>query len=202
MVTIKDLGAVRTRKIESRPVVRTPEPERSFLIRSGSFTEESMTESEYEVAAGELDRIEKATLEKELDASYTAVEAAQILNTTPAVLKHSAEEGELYAFLADDELYLPKWQFLNDELIFSLKDLISVIPEEWAPYRVRIFMEHSETLAIPTDSFKLTGDYAALDLKHVRVTARLTPVEIMSSIGRLDLVQDIIHSIQQYEMYR
>lgn len=202
MVTIKDLGAVRTRKIEPRSVKRTPEPERSFLIESGTFTEESLTETENRVAAGELDRVEKATLQNELDASYTAVEAAQLLNTTPAVLKHSAEQGELYAFFADDELYIPKWQFLNNELVFLLQDLLSVIPEDWAPYRVRIFMENSETLNIPVSSFKLTGDYAALELDKVRVTVQLTPVEIVSNIGRLELVQDIIHRIQQYEMYR
>lgn len=202
MVTLKDLGAVRTRKVEPRPVERLSESERAFLIRSGSFTEESLTKAENDVAAGKLELAEKATLEKELDAAYTVVETAQLLNATPAVLKHSAEEGELYAFLADDELYFPKWQFVNGELIFLLRELISVIPEDWSLIQVRNFMERSATLTIPADSFKLTGDYAALDLKHVRVTASLTPVEIMSSIGRLDLVQEIIHGIQQYEMYR
>lgn len=200
MVKIKDLGAVRTRNVEPKPIVHPlSEEERAFLgrdLEASGVNRASHDVTEYSIPP-ELD-----VRFTDLKTAYTAVEAAQLLNTTPAVLKHSAEEGELYAFFADGELYLPKWQFLNGELLFTLKDLISVIPEEWAPYRVRIFMEQSETLEIPSSSFKLTGDYAALDIAEVRATVQLTPVEIMSTIGRIDLVQEIIDGILQYEMYR
>ncbi|PCN48782.1 hypothetical protein Csp2054_04145 [Curtobacterium sp. 'Ferrero'] len=127
----------------------TPDEEEA-LIEAAFGTRERYEAAKAAVARGELDAIERRSWQRGLSASLTLEEAADWLDTgTGRVLTHLAL-GDLFAFVCDDELLFPAWQFTDDPDQPSLNymsSLVRAFDEDMHPTSILGFMTtpHSYT---------------------------------------------------------
>lgn len=88
--------------------------EEDALIESAFGTRERYEAAKAAVARGELAAAERRSWQRAMSASLTLEEAADWLDAgTARVLTHLAS-GDLFAFVCDDELRFPAWQFTDD----------------------------------------------------------------------------------------
>ncbi|MGY2898424.1 hypothetical protein ACVKXF_001047 [Curtobacterium sp. PvP017] len=127
----------------------TPDEEEA-LIEAAFGTRERYEAAKAAVARGELDAIERRSWQRGLSASLTLEEAADWLDTgTGRVLTHLAF-GDLFAFVCDDELRFPAWQFTDDPdnpVLDYLSRLVRAFDDDMHPTSILGFMTtpHSYT---------------------------------------------------------
>ncbi|WP_182045209.1 hypothetical protein [Curtobacterium sp. ME26] len=124
--------------------------EEEALIEAAFGTRERYEAAKAAVARGELDAIERRSWQRGLSASLTLEEAADWLDTgTGRVLTHLAF-GDLFAFVCDDELRFPAWQFTDDPdnpVLDYLSRLVRAFDDDMHPTSILGFMTtpHSYT---------------------------------------------------------
>lgn len=84
------------------------------LVESSVFTSESLAAAQARVARGELSQAIQRTWQEAIDNSLTQFEVAKRLGIGLAKLRWMLSIGDLFAFVANDELRFPAWQFPAD----------------------------------------------------------------------------------------
>ena len=117
--------------------------EEEALIESAFRTRERYKAANAAVARGELDAIERRSWQEGLSAALTLEEAADWLGSgTGRVLTHLAF-GDLLAFVCDDELRFPAWQFTDDPnhpVLDHLSALVGAFDDDMHPTSILGFM--------------------------------------------------------------
>lgn len=103
----------------------TPEQERIFIKTYGSERYEA---AKRRVARGELDANIRRTRSNGLSAALTVDEAAGWIGTGTGRVLSDIRLGDLFAFVCDDELRLPAWQFTANPAAPTLRHLSRLIP--------------------------------------------------------------------------
>ncbi|WIB34414.1 hypothetical protein [Curtobacterium sp. MCSS17_005] len=88
--------------------------DREFLTTSSTHSRDEWAAAEAEVARGELDDLERRTDHEAISASLSVDEAADWLNVGTGRVLTDLAFGDLFAFVCDDELLFPAWQFTDD----------------------------------------------------------------------------------------
>ncbi|WP_144803660.1 hypothetical protein [Curtobacterium sp. BH-2-1-1] len=127
----------------------TPDEEEA-LIEAAFGTQERYEAAKAAVARGELDAIERRSWERGLSAALTLEEAADWLDTGTGRVLTDLAFGDLFAFVCDDELLFPAWQFTDDPDQPSLNymsSLVRAFDEDMHPTSILSFMTtpHSYT---------------------------------------------------------
>lgn len=91
----------------------TPDEEEA-LIEAAFGTRERYEVAKAAVARGELDAAERRSWQRGLSASLTLEEVADWLDAGTARVLTYLACGDLFAFVCDDELRFPAWQFTNE----------------------------------------------------------------------------------------
>lgn len=125
-----------------------PEQERIFIRAYGS---ERYEDAKRRVAGGELDASIRRTRSNGLSAALTVHEAAEWIGTGTGLVLADVHIGDLFAFVCDDELRLPAWQFTADPdapTLRYLSRLISHFEPDEHPATILGFMTtpHDDTL--------------------------------------------------------
>ncbi|PYY65525.1 hypothetical protein DEJ30_00170 [Curtobacterium sp. MCPF17_003] len=109
------------------------------------------------MARGDLAALERSVRQSALDATITFDEAADWLEVGSARILARLASGELFAFVADDEMLFPAWQFTDDPerpVLDQLSTLIEAFDDDMHPTAILGFMTtpHSSTQidGIPT----------------------------------------------------
>ena len=120
----------------------TPDEE-DALIESAFGTRQRYEAAKSAVARGELDAAERRSWQRGMSASLTLEEAADWLDTgTARVLTHLVS-GNLFAFVCDDELRFPAWQFTDDPnhpVLDHLSTLAGAFDNDMHPTSILGFM--------------------------------------------------------------
>lgn len=128
-----------------QPVIpnRLTEAEKRFLIESGTFTPETLAETEAEVDRGslQLDAIE-GWLSHLLD-TISLNDAAAFLGMAEDEVAGLVEEGRLYAEMVCERLRFPHWQFdvsKPGKVLPHLPEVIQAVSSDWQARSVAAFM--------------------------------------------------------------
>lgn len=127
----------------------TPDEE-GVLIEAVFVTRERYEAAKAAVARGELDALERRSWQRGLSASLTLEQAADWLDTGTGRVLTDLAFGDLFAFVCDDELLFPTWQFIDDPDQPSLNymtSLVGAIDDDMHPTSILGFMTtpHSYT---------------------------------------------------------
>jgi len=101
--------------------------EEDVLINAAFGTRERYEMANAAVARGELDASERRDRQEGLSASLTLEEAADWLDTGAGPVFTYLASGDLFAFVCDDELLFPAWQFTDDPAQPSLNYMSSLV---------------------------------------------------------------------------
>lgn len=88
--------------------------EEEALIEAAFGTWERYEAAKGAVARGELDAIERRSWQRGLSAALTLEEAADWLDAGTGRVLTDLALGDMFAFVCDDELLFPAWQFTDD----------------------------------------------------------------------------------------
>ncbi|PYY34479.1 hypothetical protein DEJ32_14830 [Curtobacterium sp. MCPF17_046] len=110
------------------------------------------------MARGDLDALERSVRQSALNAAITFEEASDWLKVGTARVLARLASGDLFAFVADNELLFPAWQFTDDPgrpVLHQLSTLIEAFDDDMHPASILGFMTtpHSSTRidGIPID---------------------------------------------------
>lgn len=120
------------------------------LVESGVFTPESLAATQARVARGELSEAIQRTWQEASDNSLTQFEVAKRLGIGRAKLRWMLSIGDLFAFVANDELRFPTWQFTADPaqpVLPHLSRLVENFEDSLSPASILGFMTtpHGDT---------------------------------------------------------
>ena len=140
----------------------------AFLIESGTFTPESLAETQASIARGELAELERKTRLEGINASLSAEEVAMKLGVDIAQVHHRQAEGTLFAFTAEGECRYPTWQFTGhprQPVLPGLARVVSAFPDDMHPAGILGFMSTPQSSArihgvpmTPVDWLRQGGD--------------------------------------------
>jgi hypothetical protein len=85
-----------------------------FLLNHGGWTREEYDDAVAAVARGELADLERRTRQEALSATLTIDEAATWLGVGTGRVTVMLYLGDLFAFVCNDELRFPAWQFTSE----------------------------------------------------------------------------------------
>lgn len=120
----------------------TPDEE-DALIESAFGTRERYEAAKAAVARGELAAAERRSWQRAMSASLTLEEAADWLNDGTARVLTNLAFGDLFAFVCDDELRFPAWQFTDDPnqpVLDHLSTLVGAFDDDMHPTSILGFM--------------------------------------------------------------
>lgn len=120
----------------------TPDEE-EVLIESAFRTRERYEAAKAAVARGELDAAERRSWQRGMSASLTLEEAADWLDAGTARVLTNLAFGDLFAFVCDDELRFPAWQFTDDPnhpVLDHLSTLVGAFDDDMHPTSILGFM--------------------------------------------------------------
>jgi hypothetical protein len=127
----------------------TPDEE-DVLIDAAFGTRERYETAKAAVARGELDAIERRSSQRGLSAALTFEEAADWLDVGTGRVLTQLAFGDLFAFVCDDELLFPAWQFTDDpdQPSLNMTSLVGAFDDDMHPTSILGFMTtpHSYTL--------------------------------------------------------
>lgn len=166
------LQEVRTTLTEAHTADQTlTEAQRSFLISSGSMTEERMQAAEKAAAEGVVERSAVRAHLETLQDTLTGADVAQMLGIDESRVRHRASKGGLYSFKSGNRNLYPRWQFgMDSKPLPGLKKVLAAIPESMHPARVRAIMTHErdglwidDAMLSPRDWLLSGGDVAKVE---------------------------------------
>ncbi|MCK2022664.1 hypothetical protein KZC52_07000 [Microbacterium sp. kSW2-24] len=129
---------------------------RAFLIESGDFTLQELTETEERVARGELRELEDQTCLETIAASYSESEVAERLGLSIYEVQDRARIGTIYSFAVEGFAVYPKWQFSDqtrDGLLPHLAHVLASLIDGWDPASVQGFM------TVPKEDLTYRGEW-------------------------------------------
>ncbi len=155
------------------------------LVRSGALSAERLAELEKRVGSGELARIERETRLGAITRTLSADQVGERLGGLSASrVRHRQNDNLLYAFLAGKSRRYPLWQFIGDQVVPGLAEVIPHFLEGWQPASIEGFMTTpQEDLPSGLD------DVASGD------EGRMTPVEWLAGGGDPAAVVGILDRI-------
>ena len=104
----------------------TPDEE-DALIESAFGTRQRYEAAKAAVARGDLDAAARRSWQRSMSASLTLEEAADWLDVGTGRVLTDLAFGDLFAFVCDDELLFPAWQFTDDPDQPSLNYMSSLV---------------------------------------------------------------------------
>ncbi|MBC7593060.1 MAG: hypothetical protein H7288_03845 [Kineosporiaceae bacterium] len=119
------------------------EDQAAFLIESGTFTAESLAETEASVARGDLAELERKTRLEAITASLGAAEVAAKLGIDTSRVRHRQAKDGLYAFMAGGRRRYPTWQFTpakSQPVLPGIAAVIRSFPEDMHPASIQNIM--------------------------------------------------------------
>lgn len=162
----RDFGAPEPTPDRHLPA-RTSESD-AVLVEAGVFTPDVLSSLNARVARGELERSIQRTRRQAIDASLTQFALAKRLGIGLAKLRWMLSVGDLFAFVADDELRFPAWQFTDDPahpVLPHLSRLVEAFGDGLQPASILGFMTtpHGVTriegqVATPIEWLEAGGD--------------------------------------------
>ena len=160
----------------SREARRT-EDEGRFLIESGVFTAEELTETRARVDRGSLQVGAAGTRLLDLFATRSIDDVARFLGWSEEAVLIAVAEGRLYAFEVSCRLRFPTWQFnigSPEKVLPGLTEIIKIVTPRWDAHSVAAFM------ATPQASLVSVG--------------RKTPIEWLRDGGDIKEVEAIVEA--------
>lgn len=155
------------------------------LIRSGALSAERLADLEKRVDSGELARIERETRLGAISRALTAEQVGKRLGGLSASrVRHRQNDNLLYAFLAGKSRRYPLWQFIDDQVVPGLTEVIPHFIDGWQPATVEGFMTTPQA-----DLHSGLADPASED------EGRMTPVEWLAGGGDPAAVVEILERI-------
>ena len=124
--------------------------EEQAILESLPWTHEQYKAARSAVARGDLDALERSVRQSALNAALTFEEASDWLEVGTARMLARLASGDLFAFVADDEILFPAWQFTDDPdrpVLHQLSTLIEAFDDDMHPASILGFMTtpHSST---------------------------------------------------------
>lgn len=142
----------RKRQLPSRPARQLTAEEAAFFVSSRSITQAQLDDSQARIARGDLRRLERRTERSAIEEATTPRHAASLLG-----LEHDglvAFNGDLFAFVANGELWFPRWQFTgvaSRPVIPALQELTNAFEDDMHPASILGFM------TTPQDDARIDG---------------------------------------------
>ncbi|WP_146240297.1 hypothetical protein [Curtobacterium sp. MCSS17_008] len=120
------------------------------ILESLPWTHEQYEAARSAVARGELDALERSVRRSAMNAAITYKEVSDRLEVGTARILARLASGDLFAFVSDDEMLFPTWQFTNDPdrpVLNQLSTLIEAFDDDMHPASILGFMTtpHSST---------------------------------------------------------
>jgi hypothetical protein len=120
------------------------------ILESLPWTHEQYEAARTAVARGDLDALERSVRHSALNAAITVEDASDWLEVGTVRILARLASGDLFAFVADDELLFPAWQFTDDPdrpVLHQLSTLIEAFDDDMHPASILGFMTtpHSST---------------------------------------------------------
>jgi hypothetical protein len=120
-----------------RPTSSSLSPDQiRYLVDSGAFTGDELSEVQASVAGGNLTEAEQRTRLSAVTESLSAAEVATLLGIDQSRVRHRQAKGNLYAFTTGGKRRYPSWQFTYDTrqpVIPSLTTIIDAFPSDMHP---------------------------------------------------------------------
>lgn len=143
------------------------------LVRSGALSAERLAELEKRVGAGELATIERETRLGAITRTLTADQVGERLGGLSASrVRHRQNDNLLYAFLAGKSRRYPLWQFIDDQVVPGLAEVVPHFLDGWQPASVEGFMSTPQEGLPSSPESNATSD-----------AGRMTPVEWLAGGG-------------------
>ncbi|WP_146244750.1 hypothetical protein [Curtobacterium sp. MCPF17_051] len=102
--------------------------EEDALIDGRTITRASLERAKAAVRRGDLDALQRRSRQAGLVATMSSLEVEDWLGIGSAKRVWMLSVGELFAFVADDELRYPTWQFIDDQGQPILPHLSRLVP--------------------------------------------------------------------------
>lgn len=176
----RDFGPLHQLGRDSAGRQLTPDEE-AVLIDGQTITRESLERAQAAVNRGELDAEQRRSRQPGLVATMSSLEVEDWLEIGSAKRGWMLSVGELFAFVADDELRYPTWQFCDDDEQPIVPHLSRLAPafDGMHPASILRFM------TTPRDRLTLEGEpVSPIDwLLHdgeVRVLVEMLYMQLMS----------------------
>ncbi len=124
--------------------------EEQAILESLPWTHEQYEAARTSVVRGDLNALERSVRQSALNAAITLEEASDWLEVGTARILARLASGDLFAFVSDDELLFPAWQFADDPdrpVLNQLSTLIEAFDDDMHPASILGFMTtpHSST---------------------------------------------------------
>jgi hypothetical protein len=122
----------------------------NFLIGSGEFTREELSDIQARIARGELAERERRTRLQSTLESLSLDEVADHLGLSTTEVRGRQGANALFAFAAGAELRFPEWQFTGDPgrpVLPNLTRLIDAFRHDMHPASILGFMTTPQTSA-------------------------------------------------------
>jgi hypothetical protein len=129
--------------------------EEEALIDGRTITRASWQRAKAAVRRGDLDALQRRSRQAGLVATMSSLEVEDWLAIGSAKRVWMLSVGELFAFVADDELRYPTWQFIDDPgrpILPHLSRLLPAFDDDMHPASIRKFM------TTPRDRLSLEGE--------------------------------------------
>ncbi|WIB00355.1 hypothetical protein [Curtobacterium sp. MCBA15_012] len=144
----RDFGPLRRRR--SKAGRDLTDDEREFLNTSSFHSRAEWSVVEAEVARGESDDLERRTDHEAMSAALSVAEAANWLDVGTGRVLTDLAFGDLFAFVCDNELRFPAWQFTDDPahpVLDHLSWLAAAFDDAMYPASILCFMTtpHADT---------------------------------------------------------
>lgn len=151
----RDFGPVHQAR-QAEPSWLPPDEEEA-LIDERTITRASWERAKAAVRRGELEALQRRSRQAGLVATMSSLEVEDWLGIGSAKRVWMLSVGELFAFVADDELRYPTWQFIDDpgqRILPHLSRLITAFDDGMHPASILRFM------TTPRDRLRLEGEPA------------------------------------------
>ena len=125
------------------------------VLESLPWTHEQYEAARTAVARGDLDALERRGRQSAVNAAITFEEASDWLEVGTARILARLTSGDLFAFVSDDEILFPAWQFTDEPdrpVLNQLSTLIEAFDEDMHPASILGFM------TTPHSSTRIEGD--------------------------------------------
>lgn len=113
------------------------------ILESLPWTHEQYEAARTAVARGDLDALERSVRQSALNAAVTFEEVSDWLDVGTARVLARLASGDLFAFVADNELLFPAWQFTDDPvcpILDQLSTLTKAFDDDMHPASILGFM--------------------------------------------------------------
>lgn len=174
---ILDALAAKLESMQPTSADRLTERERAYLIESGSFSKQQLSQSESKIDRGSLQLLTIQGWLLNLLDTLSLDEVGEFLNEDDDAIRREVTDGQLYAVEVTDRLRFPRWQFSlgsPDKRLPGLASIIEATATRWDWQSVAGFMS--------TPQPALTGKGSK------------TPVEWLRDGGDVSAVSEIVAS--------